>query len=105
MKWQRFFEIQGGGDSNSKEMAQFFGIKMAAAAIWNHSYLDVRCHWCVLNQSGNIPIKFADDWSNSKEIATVIQIFKMAATAILKFSNYVIPTSSICSKSKSQRSY
>jgi len=46
-----------------------------------------------LNQSSNIPTIFGDDWSNSKDMATVFRNSKMAATAILNFPNYAFPTS------------
>jgi len=47
---------------------------MVAAAILNYGYVDFcRHHRCDLNQSNNIPTKFSDDWSNSKEMATVLQ--------------------------------
>jgi len=41
--------------------------------VWTLVRIFFRHHWCVLNQSSNIPTKFDDDWSNSNEMATVFQ--------------------------------
>ena len=38
--------------------------------------------------SHNIPIKFGEDWSNGKEMATVFQNSKMVAAAILNFVQF-----------------
>jgi len=35
--------------------------------------LPFRRNRCVLNESGNVPTKYSDDWSNSKEMATVFR--------------------------------
>jgi len=52
-KWQQFFEIQDGGDRHLE--------------LWLRRYF--KRHGCYLNLSSNIPTKFGDDWSNSKEMA------------------------------------
>ena len=45
--------------------------KMAATASLNlGEYMRIWSHSCVLCQILNIPIKFGEDWSNSKEMAT-----------------------------------
>jgi len=54
-KWQQLFEIQDGGGRHLELWLRIF----------------FRRHRADLNQSSNIPTKFGDDWSNSREIATV----------------------------------
>jgi len=54
-KWQQLFEIQDYGGRHLE--------------LWLRRFF--RRHRCDLNQSSNIPTKFGDDWSNSKEMATV----------------------------------
>jgi len=56
-KWQQLFEIPDGGGRRIELWLRRF-------------FVDVTDLYD-LNQSSNIPTKFSDDWSNSKEIATV----------------------------------
>jgi len=58
--WQQFSEIQ---DGNGRHLELWCHLKL-----WLRSFFDVTS---VLSQRGNIPTKSGNDWSNSKEMATV----------------------------------
>jgi len=61
-----------------------------AAAILNYGYVDFfRRHRCALNQSSNIPTKFGDDWSKSKEMATVF--FQICISDVIDMFEIEVP--------------
>jgi len=59
-KWQQFFAIQDDGGRYGRHLE-----------LWLLRFF--RRYRCVLNQSSNIPTKFGDDWSNSKEMAIIFR--------------------------------